>query len=43
MVGIGVILASFMTYASEHLSVRAFVRGYEERDSQRTRSSCYLC
>ncbi|KAI3458736.1 hypothetical protein Pfo_015399 [Paulownia fortunei] len=43
MVGVGLILASFMTYASEHLSIRAFVRGYEDRDSQRTRNFCYLC
>ncbi|PHT54391.1 hypothetical protein CQW23_08853 [Capsicum baccatum] len=26
----GLILASFMTYASEHLSIRSFARGYEE-------------
>ncbi|GER26821.1 glycogenin-1 [Striga asiatica] len=43
MVGVGLILASFMTYASEHLSIRAFLKGYEERDSYRTRSFCYLC
>ncbi|KAF3452377.1 hypothetical protein FNV43_RR02810 [Rhamnella rubrinervis] len=29
----GIILASFMTYASEHLAIRAFLRGIEERDS----------
>ncbi|KAG8380698.1 hypothetical protein BUALT_Bualt06G0043000 [Buddleja alternifolia] len=37
----GLILVSFMTYASEHLSTRAFLRGYEERDAQRSRSFCY--
>ncbi|EYU19884.1 hypothetical protein ABFS82_06G078600 [Erythranthe guttata] len=43
MVAGGLILTSFMTYASEHLSIRAFMRGYEDRDSQRTRSFCYMC
>ncbi|MQL99442.1 hypothetical protein Taro_032170 [Colocasia esculenta] len=40
MVGGGIILASFMTYASEHLAIRAFVRGLEDRDLPRTRSIC---
>ncbi|KAL8551945.1 hypothetical protein ACS0TY_000842 [Phlomoides rotata] len=43
MVATGIILAMFLTYASEHLSIRAFVRGYEDRESQRTRNFCYLC
>ncbi|KZV22581.1 inositol phosphorylceramide glucuronosyltransferase 1 [Dorcoceras hygrometricum] len=34
------VLASFATYASEHLSIRAFIRGYEDRDVQRNRSFC---
>ncbi|CAI9774825.1 unnamed protein product [Fraxinus pennsylvanica] len=36
----GLILASFMTYAAEHLSVRTFMRGYEDRDAQSTRNIC---
>ncbi|PIN10402.1 Glucuronosyltransferase [Handroanthus impetiginosus] len=43
MVAVGITLASFMTYASEHLSIRAFLRGYDDRDTQRTRNFCYLC
>ncbi|KAK4371364.1 hypothetical protein RND71_010839 [Anisodus tanguticus] len=39
----GLILASFMTYASEHLSIRSFGRGYEERNTPRSRSICFLC
>ncbi|XP_073148253.1 inositol phosphorylceramide glucuronosyltransferase 1 [Henckelia pumila] len=37
------VLASFATYASEHLSIRAFLRGYEDRDAQRNRTFCYFC
>ncbi|KAF3452376.1 hypothetical protein FNV43_RR02809 [Rhamnella rubrinervis] len=29
----GIILASIMTYASDHLAIRAFLRGIEDRDS----------
>ncbi|KAH7543340.1 inositol phosphorylceramide glucuronosyltransferase 1 [Ziziphus jujuba] len=29
----GLILASFMTYASEHLAIRSFLRGVEDRDN----------
>ncbi|GJX42369.1 inositol phosphorylceramide glucuronosyltransferase 1 [Tanacetum coccineum] len=43
MVAGGLIFASFMTYASEHLATRAFVRGLEDRDTSRTRNSCFLC
>ncbi|KAL2508721.1 receptor-like serine/threonine-protein kinase [Forsythia ovata] len=39
----GLILASFMTYAAEHLSIRRFTRGYEDRDAQRTRNICSFC
>ncbi|OIT30994.1 PREDICTED: inositol phosphorylceramide glucuronosyltransferase 1-like [Nicotiana attenuata] len=39
----GLILASFMTYASEHLSIRSFVRGYEEKNTPKNRSVCFLC
>ncbi|XP_042516337.1 inositol phosphorylceramide glucuronosyltransferase 1-like isoform X2 [Macadamia integrifolia] len=38
----GIVLASFMTYASERLAIRAFLRGLEDRDMPRTRNSC-LC
>ncbi|XP_050222061.1 inositol phosphorylceramide glucuronosyltransferase 1 [Mercurialis annua] len=36
----GIVLASFMTYASEHLAIRAFLKGFEDRDMTRTRSLC---
>ncbi|XP_058094528.1 inositol phosphorylceramide glucuronosyltransferase 1-like [Magnolia sinica] len=39
----GLVLASFMTYASEHLAVRAFVRGREDRDQPSSRNVCFLC
>ncbi|KAL3834048.1 hypothetical protein ACJIZ3_008784 [Penstemon smallii] len=39
----GLVLTSFMTLASEHLSIRSFLRGYEDKDAQRTRSFCYWC
>lgn len=39
----GLVLASFMTYASEHLAIRAFFRGLDDRDRPRTRSICLLC
>lgn len=39
----GLILASFMTYASEHLATRSFLRGLEDRDTVRTRSFCFFC
>ncbi|KAI4338618.1 hypothetical protein MLD38_023654 [Melastoma candidum] len=43
MVGGGIVLASFMTYASEHLALRYFIWGFEDRDSVRGRSMCSLC
>ncbi|KAK3010549.1 hypothetical protein RJ639_011160 [Escallonia herrerae] len=39
----GLVLASFMTYASEHLAIRSFMRGLEDCDTPRTRSICFLC
>lgn len=44
----GLVLASFMTYASEHLAIRAFARGREDRDRgredhDRGRNLCLLC
>ncbi|XP_054801061.1 inositol phosphorylceramide glucuronosyltransferase 1 [Prosopis cineraria] len=39
----GIILASFMTYASEHLAVRSFLKGVEEWDIARDSSLCFSC
>lgn len=39
----GIVLASFMTYASEHLAIRSFFRGLEDRDITRPRTGCFLC
>ncbi|KAI3721673.1 hypothetical protein L2E82_32690 [Cichorium intybus] len=39
----GLIFACFMTYASEHLAIRSFMRGLEDRDGSRARNICYLC
>ncbi|KAE8713275.1 Inositol phosphorylceramide glucuronosyltransferase 1 [Hibiscus syriacus] len=39
----GLILASFMTYASEHLAIRSFLKGLEHRDTTPSRSACFLC
>ncbi|CAL9133986.1 inositol phosphorylceramide glucuronosyltransferase 1-like [Musa acuminata AAA Group] len=33
MIGGGFVLAAFVTFASEHLAVRAFLKGYEDRPS----------
>ncbi|PKI39091.1 hypothetical protein CRG98_040515 [Punica granatum] len=43
MVAGGIVLASFMTYASEHLAIRYFIRGFEDRDTTRGRSICFFC
>jgi hypothetical protein len=39
----GIILASFMTYASKHLAIRSFLKGLEETDNTPNRSLCFLC
>ncbi|KAI9078442.1 hypothetical protein K1719_039661 [Acacia pycnantha] len=39
----GIILASFMTYAAEHLAIRSFLKGVEEWDNARDRSVCFSC
>ncbi|KAK7285898.1 hypothetical protein RJT34_20683 [Clitoria ternatea] len=39
----GIILASFMTYASEHLAIRSFLKGLDEWDTAPNRSLCFLC
>ncbi|KAH1083343.1 hypothetical protein J1N35_023104 [Gossypium stocksii] len=38
----GIILASFMTYALEHLAIRSFLKGCEDRDTTQSRE-CFLC
>ncbi|KFK26089.1 hypothetical protein AALP_AA8G201300 [Arabis alpina] len=44
MVGVAIILAAFMTYASEHLAIRWFLKGLEDRrDTSRSKSMCFLC
>ena len=40
----GLVLVAFMTYASEHLAIRSFLRGLESRDGVRgSRGMCFLC
>lgn len=39
----GLVFACFMTYASEHLGIRSFLRGLEEKDIPRTKYLCFLC
>ncbi|ESW15943.1 hypothetical protein PHAVU_007G116100 [Phaseolus vulgaris] len=36
----GVILVAFMTYSSEHLAIRSFLKGFEERDVALNASFC---
>ncbi|KAJ8511323.1 hypothetical protein OPV22_001757 [Ensete ventricosum] len=43
MIGGGFVLAAFVTFASEHLAVRAFLKGLEDRHQPRSRSTCFLC
>ncbi|CAF1888357.1 unnamed protein product [Brassica napus] len=44
MVGVAIILAAFMTYASEQLAVRWFMRGLEDRgEASRSKSLCFMC
>ncbi|CAH8305909.1 unnamed protein product [Eruca vesicaria subsp. sativa] len=43
MIAVAMVLVSFMTYASEHLAVRWFLKGLEDRDTTRTKSICFLC
>ncbi|CAM9000915.1 unnamed protein product [Rhodiola kirilowii] len=40
----GIVLASFMTHAAEHLAIRSFLRGLQDRDQPaRLRSMWFLC
>ncbi|XP_010558734.1 PREDICTED: inositol phosphorylceramide glucuronosyltransferase 1 [Tarenaya hassleriana] len=43
MVAGAMVLASFMTYGSEHLAIRWFMKGLEDRDTTRTRAICFIC
>ncbi|KAK4782739.1 hypothetical protein SAY86_007113 [Trapa natans] len=43
MVAGAIVLASFMTYASEHLAIQYFLRGFEERETTRGRTFCFFC
>ncbi|XP_010413938.1 PREDICTED: inositol phosphorylceramide glucuronosyltransferase 1-like [Camelina sativa] len=43
MIAVAMVLVSFMTYASEHLAIRWFLKGLENRDTTRTKSICFLC
>ncbi|CAG7890807.1 unnamed protein product [Brassica rapa] len=43
MIAVAMVLVSFMTYASEHLAVRWFLKSLEDRDTTRTKSICFLC
>ncbi|XP_009401946.2 inositol phosphorylceramide glucuronosyltransferase 1-like [Musa acuminata AAA Group] len=43
MVGGGLILAAFVTFSSEHLAIRAFTKGCEDRHQPRARNICLLC
>ncbi|KAJ8770192.1 hypothetical protein K2173_011527 [Erythroxylum novogranatense] len=43
MVAGGLVLASFMTYAAEHLAIRSFLKGFEDRDPIRSWGACLLC
>ncbi|GAB4855358.1 Inositol phosphorylceramide glucuronosyltransferase 1 [Ancistrocladus abbreviatus] len=42
MVAGGLVLTSFMAYASEHLAIKSFLRGLQDRETPRTRSLCFL-
>ncbi|CAN8260481.1 unnamed protein product [Cochlearia groenlandica] len=43
MIAVAIVLVSYMTYVSEHLAVRWFIKGLEDRDTTRTKSICFLC
>ncbi|KAG2333720.1 hypothetical protein Bca52824_004900 [Brassica carinata] len=44
MVCVAIVLAAFMTYASEHLAIRWFLKGLEDRrETSRSKSICFLC
>ncbi|KAJ0261162.1 Inositol phosphorylceramide glucuronosyltransferase 1 [Hirschfeldia incana] len=44
MVGVAIVFAAFMTYASEHLAIRWFLKGLEDRrETSRSKSICFLC
>ncbi|EXC01426.1 hypothetical protein L484_021997 [Morus notabilis] len=37
-----IIFASFMTFASDHLAIRSFLRGLEDRDHTRSKNRCFF-
>jgi inositol phosphorylceramide glucuronosyltransferase 1 len=39
----GIILTSFMTYAAEHLAMKSFLKGLEERDIAQNGKFCFSC
>lgn len=39
----GIILTSFMTYASEHLAMKSFLKGLYDRDIARNGNFCFSC
>lgn len=39
----GLVLSSYMTHAAEHLAIRSFLRGLDDRDPTRTRNPCMFC
>lgn len=39
----GIVLAAFMSHASEHLAIQSFIKGLEERDTPRSRTTCLFC
>lgn len=39
----GIILTSFMTYASEHLAMKSFLKGLDDRDIARNGNFCFSC
>ena len=44
MVGVAIVLAAYMTYASEHLAIRWFLKGFEDRrETSRSKSICFMC
>ncbi|XP_009131669.1 inositol phosphorylceramide glucuronosyltransferase 1 [Brassica rapa] len=44
MVGVAIVLAAYMTYASEHLAIRWFLKGLEDRrETSRSKSICFMC
>ncbi|KAF2611368.1 hypothetical protein F2Q70_00007597 [Brassica cretica] len=44
MVGVAIVLAAYMTYASEHLAIRWFLKGLDDLcETSRSKSICFMC